>query len=65
MDAIVQLIEEGGQNKDAAADTRIIRKWIAIEHSGLNFRGRFVPENEFDKQKFECNCLRFYVVSTR
>lgn len=49
MDAIVQLIEEGAGEKDV---TNISRKWIAIEHSGLNFKGRFVPENEFDKERF-------------
>lgn len=57
MDGIVQLIEEGGKDpksaKESSEEKRIIRNWIAIEHSGLNFRGRFVPDNEFDKQKFE------------
>jgi hypothetical protein len=55
MDGIVQLIEEGGKdkNRETNEEQRIIRTWVALEHSGLNFRGRFVPENEFDKQKFE------------
>jgi hypothetical protein len=28
------------------------RKWISIDQAGLNFRGRFVPENEYDPECF-------------
>ena len=55
MDAIVQLVEEGtDSNHDhGAADQRITRNWICIQHPSLNFKGRYVPDYEFDKEKFD------------
>jgi hypothetical protein len=52
LDGIVQMIEEGEKKKGALPDdanqVRVNRTWISIEHSGMNFRGKFVPSNEFD-----------------
>ena len=53
MDAIVQLVEENQKkHEDGEDDVRKVRNWISIEHSGLNFRGRFVPDTEFDPESF-------------
>jgi hypothetical protein len=57
MDAIVQLVEEGQKRAtnavdDADPDVRNIRNWVSIEQAGINFRGRFVPDNEYDPESF-------------
>ncbi|KAJ1425171.1 hypothetical protein B484DRAFT_93375, partial [Ochromonadaceae sp. CCMP2298] len=62
MDAIVQMVEEGKKRISEAAEgveeeeeggVRSVRNWISIEQAGLNFRGRFVPDNEFDEGTFD------------
>ena len=63
MDAIVQMVEEGSKKKDKHRDdddegqeedeaSRTVRNWVSIEQAGINFRGRFVPDNEFDPKSF-------------
>ena len=50
MDGILKLIEEN----NASDNTNVVsRSWIPIERKGFNFRGKFVPENEFDAEKFD------------
>lgn len=58
MDAIVQLVEEGkkrfiSDNENENPDVRTVRNWVSIEQAGINFRGRFVPDNEFDPTSFD------------
>jgi hypothetical protein len=55
MDAIVQLVEEGKKDKNEESMqqmVRTVRNWVSIEQAGLNFKGRFVPDNEFDEELF-------------
>lgn len=58
MDAIVQLVEERGKNKNSgdidanSDDCRKVRNWVSIEQAGLNFKGRFVPDSENDPEAF-------------
>lgn len=49
MDAIVQLVEEGQTRKTESAleDARVAKNWISIETSGINFRGRFIPDTDY------------------
>ena len=60
MDAIVQLVEEGSQKKgenNKEGEQRITRNWICIQHPSINFSGRFVPDYEFDREKFDRSLL--------
>jgi hypothetical protein len=52
MDAIVQLVEEQDSSR-RADDVRVSRNWVTVQHPGLNFNGRFVPDTEFDPDMFE------------
>ena len=57
MDAIVQLVEERGKNKNSDSealsdDIRKVRNWVSIEQAGMNFKGRFVPDSEYDPEAF-------------
>lgn len=49
MDAIVQLVEEGQTRKTESAleEARVAKNWISIESSGINFRGRFIPDTDY------------------
>ena len=60
MDAVIQLIEEGRKNinvpEEAAEgkeNSRTVRNWVSIEQAGMNFRGRFAPDNEYDPADFD------------
>ena len=49
MDAIVQLVEEAS-GREAE---HVAYNWVPIEHPGFNFRGRFVPDNEYSPDIFD------------
>lgn len=54
MNALVEMVEESESEKlqvglnEAPAD----RKWVSIEQAGINFKGRFVPQSEYDPEIF-------------
>lgn len=50
MDGILKLIEENNANDN---DDVVSRSWIPIERKGFFFRGKFVPQNEFNEEKFD------------
>jgi hypothetical protein len=50
MDGILKLIEE---NNATDNEDIVSRSWIPIERKGFHFRGKFVPENEFNSEKFD------------
>ena len=50
MDGILKLVEEGNSTGEHEF---VNRSWIPIERKGFNFRGKFVPENEFNSEKFD------------
>lgn len=50
MDGILKMVEVGNTADDGDS---VVRGWIPIERKGFNFRGKFVPENEFNLEKFE------------
>ena len=58
MDAIVQLVEERGKKKNSGDvdvvpdEVRKVRHWVSIEQAGMHFKGRFVPDSEYDPEAF-------------
>jgi hypothetical protein len=60
MDGIVQLIEEGiVPGKTDAMDELIhpvIRNWVSIERSGINFNGRFLPNSDMILKNLKLVC---------
>jgi hypothetical protein len=53
MNSLVEMVEESERKlRGVEVEFSPPRKWISIEQAGLNFRGRFVPENEYDPESF-------------
>jgi hypothetical protein len=53
MNSLVEMVEESERKlRGVEVEFSQPRKWISIEQAGLNFRGRFVPENEYDPESF-------------
>jgi hypothetical protein len=53
MNSIVEMVEEAEKNvKGIDIEFSPPRKWVSIDQAGLNFRGRFVPLNEYDPECF-------------
>lgn len=50
MDGVLKLIEE---NNASDNDNVVSRNWVPIERKGFFFRGKFVPRNEFNEEKFD------------
>ena len=62
MDAIVQLVEEGQTNQakkttpsskstTTAAVTSVNLNWVSIESAGINYKGRFIPDTDYESLK--------------
>jgi hypothetical protein len=55
MDGIVQMVEEG-QRKHVPKESICAHfNWVTIEQAGMNFKGRFVPDIEYDEERFISN----------
>ena len=54
LNSLVQMVEESErkQNPVDHLDAPINRTWTMIEVPGMNFRGRFVPQDEYDPEIF-------------
>jgi hypothetical protein len=56
MNSLVEMVEEAEREKiDEEIENSANRKWLTLDYPGLNFRGRFVPENEYDPKTFGKN----------
>jgi hypothetical protein len=55
MDGIVQMVEEG-QRKHVPKESICAHfNWVTIDQAGMNFKGRFVPDIEYDEERFIAN----------
>lgn len=56
MNSLVEMVEEAEREKiDEEIENNANRKWLSLDYPGMNFRGRFVPENEYDPKTFGKN----------